>query len=131
MLSRSGTAGGQGRSLPDSCCRTRSASSVRNRMRPSKRTRSGSLLTVRDLRDSSMSKNDPLLRTEQGDWFPQMRPLRILTLIFGASSGAALTLVAQRPATPATQTAPILPAPNERAMEAHLRFLASDLLEGR
>ncbi|HWH02237.1 MAG TPA: M28 family peptidase [Gemmatimonadales bacterium] len=60
-----------------------------------------------------------------------MRPLYTLLLIFGASSGPAL---AQKPATPATPAGPppqVIPVPNERAMDAHLRFLASDLLEGR
>src|SRR5690348_18148559 len=74
MLSRSGTRGGQGRSFPASWSRTRPASSVRKRMRPGKRTRSGSLLTGRDLRASSMPKNDPLLQVEQGDWFTRCDP---------------------------------------------------------
>ncbi|HWZ27888.1 MAG TPA: M20/M25/M40 family metallo-hydrolase [Gemmatimonadales bacterium] len=52
-------------------------------------------------------------------------------MIFGAWSGAASALAAQRPAASVTLPASILPAPSERAMEAHLRFLASDLLEGR
>ena len=59
-----------------------------------------------------------------------MRPLYTLLVIFGASSGVAL---AQKPAAKPVSSppAPGIPAPNERAMDAHLRFLASDLLEGR
>lgn len=45
-------------------------------------------------------------------------------LVFGVSVGG----VAQ---TPTPTPPPAIPAPNERAMDANLRFLASDLLEGR
>src|SRR5438445_157901 len=57
MLSRSLLAGVQSRSCPASWARTSAGSSVRNRMRPSSRTRSGSRSTRRDCNACSMSEN--------------------------------------------------------------------------
>lgn len=44
---------------------------------------------------------------------------------------AALLLAAVSTALPAQQAAPVLPMPSAAAMDAHLRYLADDLLEGR
>src|SRR2546425_2345850 len=60
MSSRSLCSGRQSRSRPSSCCRTRAASSVRNRMRPWSRTLSGSLGTGRDFKASFMLLRSPL-----------------------------------------------------------------------
>src|SRR5437773_40798 len=60
MSSRSLCSGRQSRSRPSSCCRTRAASSVRNRMRPWSRTLSGSLATGRDFKASFMLLRSPL-----------------------------------------------------------------------
>src|SRR5437660_10674783 len=129
MLSRSFLAGGQSRSCPASWARTSAGSSVRNRMRPSSRTRSGSRSTRRDCNACSMSENCTACsgpsKANQEETTMRSTGCRLTVTILLVASVA--PLCGQRPAA----APPSLPPVSSAAMDAHIRYLADDLLEGR
>src|SRR5207253_5710277 len=129
MLSRSFLAGVQSRSCPASWARTGAGSSVRNRMRPSSRTRSGSRSTRRDCNACSMSENCTACsgpsKANQEETTMRSTGCRLTVTILLVASVA--PLCGQRPAA----APPSLPPVSSAAMDAHIRYLADDLLEGR
>src|SRR5437667_1734570 len=129
MLSRSFLTGGQSRSCPASWARTSAGSSVRNRMRPSSRTRSGSRATRRDCNACRMSENCTACsgpsKANQEETTMRSTGCRLTVTILLVASVA--PLCGQRPAA----APPSLPPVSSAAMDAHIRYLADDLLEGR
>src|SRR6266566_617107 len=129
MLSRSFLAGVQSRSCPASWARTSAGASVRNRMRPSSRTRSGSRSTRRDCNACSMSENctacsGPSKANQEATTMLSTECRLTVTILLVASVAP---LCGQRPAA----APPSLPPVSSAAMDAHIRYLADDLLEGR
>src|SRR5256885_13439494 len=127
MLSRGLIAGCQLISLPSSCRRTSPASSVRNRIRPRKTTRSGSFSTRRERNVASIwRKMTPCLDPSK----PIFLGMRTILLLGVAALASAACPTPLPPATALPQATP-LPAVSTAAMDAHLKYLADDLLEGR
>src|SRR5437764_11889892 len=154
MLSRSLMPGRQSRSFPSSCRRTRAGSSARNRIRPSSRTWSGSFSTRRDWSAASMlerspppygpskriSRDRPLPPTamrfqleDRCTGFAALQTARGTTMGIRRYSVATAAVCAACGAAPRAGRAPAppIPAVSTKALDAHLKYLADDLLEGR
>src|SRR5260370_10905802 len=142
MSSRSLIPGRHSRSSPASWRRTRSASSAKSSTRPVNRTCAGSFSTVRDGNAASMRERSPLagggasgfLASLLRGGLPAMRIAPWLTTAARAQAAACAPPTppgAATPAAPSDALARALPPLPTAAMDAHLKYLADDLLEGR